>query len=558
MSHEEVRIEVTVKQGALVGVKNQLDNNFTYYSFKGIPYAKPPVGNLRFKPPQSLEKFNDNPIDCTKERSPSFQTNMFTKEFEGSEDCLYLNIYTPSLENNSNIKTFYPVMFWIHGGGFSSGSGNSDLYGPDYIIKENIVLVTINYRLGIFGFLSFPEGGISGNAGLKDQQMALKWIHENIKNFNGDPNNITLFGESAGAVCVHYHCLTETSRKYFRKAIIQSGTAKMHWALQEDPSYKARKLSELLGLKKSATDTEISEFLTSYSDIKKMHQNMYNVLSQREKKRDVMMPFRPSLEPYSADAMIICPFSNSIKDQNLQNLSIIFGCTSSEGMVILENEFPRLEKFNGSDYARWVPYKFGISESDSRFSKIINEIKTFYMKDSEVKMDNLNPFINYLSDIHFIYEFYNTIQEHIKYQPSSNLYAYKFSFVGELNLYKNLLGYKHLDGAAHADELFYIFKQTLFMNYDLKPETREDRIVQTMCRMWMNFAKYGNPTPSMSDVIDFKWDPVGEKNNENGELNFLEINDRLENQKYFWGDRIKFWKDMESSYLVRDNTFSKL
>lgn len=131
---------------------------------------------------------------------------MFSSEFIGTEDCLFLNIYTPNLEKS------LPVMVYIHGGGFNGGSGNSDLYSPEYLVRNDVVVVTLNYRLGPIGFLSLPSIGIYGNCGLKDQQLALEWVSGNIKAFGGDNTNVTLFGESAGAASTHFHILNKRSR----------------------------------------------------------------------------------------------------------------------------------------------------------------------------------------------------------------------------------------------------------------------------------------------------------------------------------------------------------
>jgi carboxylesterase type B len=134
---------------------------------------------------------------------------MFLRIIVGTEDCLFLNVYTQQLPSSTNNK-LKPVMVWIHGGGFSSGSGNSDTYGPEFLLTEDIVLVTINYRLGVFCFLSFEDASLEvpGNAGLKDMVMALKWVQKNISKFSGDPNNVTIFGESAGGISVHYLILS--------------------------------------------------------------------------------------------------------------------------------------------------------------------------------------------------------------------------------------------------------------------------------------------------------------------------------------------------------------
>lgn len=164
------------------------------------------------------------------------QFDMLTEISDGSDDCLYLNVYTQSTETS----ILRPVMFWIHGGGFIFGSGNDLFYGPDYLMKKDIVLVTVNYRLGVFGedsisctskyillrfklillqlelgFLNLEDKVAPGNQGLKDQVMALQWVHDNIKSFGGDPENVTIFGESAGGASVHYLTMSPLARGYF-------------------------------------------------------------------------------------------------------------------------------------------------------------------------------------------------------------------------------------------------------------------------------------------------------------------------------------------------------
>lgn len=158
---------VSIQQGKLRGISAQLPNGSRYHYFKGVPYAKPPVGDLRFRPPVPLEKFDTPVLDCVVERSDCIQRDLFTNRVVGSEKGLYLNVFTPSIGDESEQR--FPVMIYIHGGGFIAGTGSSFFYDPVYFVQEGVVVVTLNYRLGPLGFLSFPSAGISGNAGLKDQ-----------------------------------------------------------------------------------------------------------------------------------------------------------------------------------------------------------------------------------------------------------------------------------------------------------------------------------------------------------------------------------------------------
>lgn len=137
---------------------------------------------------------------------------------------------------------------WIHGGAFLMGSGNDLIYGPDYFVNEGVIIITINYRLGSLGFLSTFDNNAVGNYGLKDSVMALKWIRDNIARFGGDPDNVTIFGESAGGAFVHYLMLSPSARGLFAKAISQSGSALCPWAFQPDPEEATHRLARTLGL----------------------------------------------------------------------------------------------------------------------------------------------------------------------------------------------------------------------------------------------------------------------------------------------------------------------
>lgn len=151
----------------------------------------------------------------------------------------------------------------IHGGAYQTGSSCTDIYGPDYILQRDVILVSFNYRLGAFGFLSLDEPtlGVPGNAGLKDQNMALKWIQRNIKSFGGDPDNVTLFGESAGGSSVHYHMISEQSKGLFKRAISMSGVSLNYtWAHQPKRDW-AQRLANLLGYTGINDDKSILEFL---------------------------------------------------------------------------------------------------------------------------------------------------------------------------------------------------------------------------------------------------------------------------------------------------------
>ena len=199
------------------------------WSYKGIPYAAPPVGNLRWKPPQPVAAWT-SPRACTTygpacpqptggELLPSLAVGAT------SEDCLYLNVWSPASRPSQRL----PVMVWIHGGSFVTGAGSLSLYDGTNLAGKGVVVVTINYRLGPLGFLALPAlskespRGVSGNYGLLDQIAALHWVQRNIAAFGGDPANVTVFGESAGAISILDLMVSPLSKGLFQRAISESG-----------------------------------------------------------------------------------------------------------------------------------------------------------------------------------------------------------------------------------------------------------------------------------------------------------------------------------------------
>lgn len=230
------------------------------YAWKGIPFAKAPTGSLRFRPPQRPEPWEDV-RDATQFSPVAPQTPSDIMNFLGNdasnmnEDCLYLNVWSPGVDNKRR-----PVLVWIHGGAFVSGAGSSSWYdGTSFASKGDVVIVTINYRLGILGFLDVSEVGgeqyaTSGNCGILDQVAALEWVKENIERFGGDPDRVTIFGESAGAMSIGVLLGLPSAKGLFHQAILQSGAARN--AIPKEKATKvAKKLLDALKVE-SITDLE--------------------------------------------------------------------------------------------------------------------------------------------------------------------------------------------------------------------------------------------------------------------------------------------------------------
>lgn len=221
---------VKIETGLISGIKSAAGDVLI---FKGIPYAAQPTGDLRWKAPQPprawdgvriADKFGEAAIQIL-DRSRPPHTEEFMTQDTISEDCLFLNVWTPAKTAGDKL----PVLVWIHGGGLTEGAGSVKVYDGEELAKKGIIVVTINYRLGLFGFLAHPEltaespDHVSGNYGLLDQIAALKWVKNNIAAFGGDPDRVTIAGQSAGAMSVRMLAISPMAKGLFHRAITESG-----------------------------------------------------------------------------------------------------------------------------------------------------------------------------------------------------------------------------------------------------------------------------------------------------------------------------------------------
>ncbi|MCF8131477.1 MAG: carboxylesterase family protein [Deltaproteobacteria bacterium] len=217
---------VETRSGSVSGI---IDNDS--YAYLGLPFAKPPVGDLRWRLPETESPWTG--VYQADSLSPACPQDLGQTNIYGltscDEDCLYLNVWTPTDTKGGSL----PVMLWLHGGGYMGGSASQDLYNGTALTQKGVIVVTANYRLGPLGFLVHPElyqqQGQAGNYGLYDQLAALEWVRENVSAFGGDPDNITIFGNSSGACSVTLFQTAPITRGLFQRAISQSGTASSTW-----------------------------------------------------------------------------------------------------------------------------------------------------------------------------------------------------------------------------------------------------------------------------------------------------------------------------------------
>ncbi|XP_055627029.1 acetylcholinesterase-like [Toxorhynchites rutilus septentrionalis] len=531
---------VLVRQGKLRGITAVLPNGTRYHYFKGIPYAKPPVGELRFKPPIPLEKFDKPLMDCILEQSDCVQEDLFTHQVVGSEMGLYINIFTPYFVDTDQPK--YPVMVFIHGGGFLAGSGSSIFYNPIHLVQEGVIVVTMNYRLGPLGFLSFPSAGIVGNAGLKDQLLVFRWIRENISQFCGDPDNVTVFGESAGSISTYLHYLSPNSRKYFNRVICQSGIPCTETFFQANGNEKARELAKILGYKGNCDKEALKTLMEAPASALIKHQ--HKVLTTEEKRAGVKFAFMPVIEESASDDSIITETPEAIiKSSNNLDMPIIDGCNSGEGILTLFLMKNRYDVIN-SEPERFVPQLLGTSTSLNRV-ELGKEIRKFYFDDKEVDRSTADELSDVMADNYFITNSVINAEWMAKYQPNIRHYHYRFTYHGQFSITKKLFNQSQAKGACHGDDVFYIFSPPYLPK--LPESSTECQVRNTFAKLWTNFAKYGEPT--LDEAIGYNWLPVAKIDaSDDFKLDCLQIDTNTKMILNPYPERIKLWRRLLNQY----------
>nr|BDU67888.1 carboxylesterase [Liposcelis bostrychophila] len=528
---------IRIADGSIRGEKSDSIRGGSYYSFKGIPYAKPPVGDLRFKAPVPVEPWT-GVRDALKHGSEAPAKDMLKHEYmeNTSEDCLFINVYTPELPKSKNDK-LKSVLVWVHGGGFSMGSGNSEIYGPDYLITEDVVLVTFNYRLGVLGFLSLGTVECPGNFGLKDMVLALKWVQKNIAAFGGDPNNVTIFGESAGGAAVQYLLISKATRGLFHKAISQSGTTLDPWAHRLNPRDFAFALGEELGCK-TTDDKVLLDFLkkASQKDFVEKEGDLPKKLYPD--RIFLQLSFVPVVEPEHEGAFLTKSPREIIQSGDFNDVPYIIGGVSLEGLIIIYRNFEYKESTADEDLEQVLPLgTLNIQKGSKESKEITKKIRDFYFPNGYEK----EKLVAVLSAIYFLNGIGKTCDwiGRLK-NRNSPTYLYHFLFDGTKAFLKHLIGYGDWKGTCHADELGYLFHMPM-LQAKLEPNTPEYTTVQRMTKLWTDFAKTGNPTPK-----DNSWKPISENDN-----TYLEIEKELTLKKNFNEKEAKLWNEIYKSVCTR-------
>ncbi|XP_060524379.1 cocaine esterase-like [Cylas formicarius] len=502
---------VTTQHGQLQGMRFSAPEDPPVYAYLGIPFAVPPVGELAFQETQILDKW-DGILNATKEGKYCIGSTYLNEQDTQSEDCLFLNIYSPS----ENLSANYPVMVYVHGGRYINGNAGPAFFDPSPLVAEGVIVAIFQYRMGPYGFLSTKDLVIPGNAGMKDQVLALRWIKDNIAAFGGDPEQITLFGESAGGSACGLHVVSKKSAGLFRAAMCQSASALTPFSIHRHPKEYAYQLVNLIDgsvSEETHNSSQLVEFLRNQSPA--IIVDAFLKLSTMLEKEDRFPA--PTIEQEHDGAFLYQNPYELLSTGDFNRVPYVAGYTSEESLFFMNTldivtaEAKKLDTEEGYIF----PYDFEPRNASDE-KEIIQYIHDMYLNGSSTFSDNLYEVIRYESDDMFNRGVIKQAELQANYV---DVYLYQFSYYG--NLSRPHLDIPGAEGKAqHGDELGYLFNREFFLAGLIPTET--DLVMKSrMVKLWTNFAKYLNPTPEPDDALlqKVQWPKLRA-----GDLSYLDIN----------------------------------
>ncbi|XP_075975436.1 juvenile hormone esterase-like isoform X2 [Anticarsia gemmatalis] len=524
-------VQVSVSDGLLEGEVIQNEYGGTYCSFKGIPYAEPPIGDLRFKAPQPPKPWAGT--RSAKEFGPvCHQFNFMYPDLHMSEDCLYINVYTPDTKPHKPL----PVMVWIHGGGFAWGSGNDDWYGPQFLIRLGVILVTFNYRLEALGFLCLDTPDIPGNAGMKDQVAALRWVKKNIANFGGDPNNITIFGESAGAASVAFHLVSPMTKGLFNKAITQSGAATSWWSRDFASAEKTLLLAKQLGCF-SENIEEVTDFFKKQPLDTLVHLRLH--VSKNQKSYEISFGIADEKD-FGQERFFYGDATDVTRRGIHEGVEVMTGYTQDEGLMAIAvgGPFDNMIK-EASFFVEFFVPKFIKTHCVIADQLAVGRImRDFYFKNGVSK----EAVLRFMAADMFLYDI---IFAGKLYSQKNKVYFYKFTCQSERNFMGHRFGFTDVIAdkkvVCHADDLPYLFPIKAEKG-KVNEKSKEFQLIDRVTKLWTNFAKCGNPTQGNMEV---EWRPYTLQKQE-----YLDIG-RMEMASKPDGEEIEFWQNIFKQYIPK-------
>ena len=477
---------VQTDKGKVLGIETSTSEGKKVSAWYGIPYAQPPTGNLRYRHPRSSEPWeglkntHNQPNSCVQMSDtmwPGFPgAEAWNTNTPQSEDCLYLNVVIPRPHPKNAA-----VIIWIFGGGYWSGTTTLDLYDTRTMAaEENIIMVGIQYRVASQGFLFFDTEDVPGNAGMFDQLMALRWVKDNIEQFGGNPNNITLMGESAGACSVSLHLLSPLSRNLFSQAIMQSASALAPWGVisKQEALRRSLLLAKNMGCPSNGEDVRATiECLRNHKPSELVMKEWNEITFGFTGGIGVFVPIVDGafLDEHPGVAM---------RKENFKKTNILLGSNKDEGfyfvLYFFSKIFPKEEEvfINREQFLTSIKEAYPLSNTLQR--KAIEYEYTNWLKPDDpvanrVAVDRIT------GDWQFTCPVVDFAHRYA--QTGNNVYMYHFAEQASNS------PWPRWTGVMHADEIAFLFG--LPLNVSNGYNKKEIELSKQMMSYWANFAKTG-------------------------------------------------------------------
>ncbi|CAG4922081.1 unnamed protein product [Colias eurytheme] len=512
---------VDTEQGPVRGYRDSDTGIFAFYS---IPYAKAPTGRQRFKPPlpaiarSGIFEAVDKDIICPQVDITSILP-MLQRPLVITEDCLIANIFVPD-----TTKENLPVIVYVHGGAYIMGFGN--FFAHKNLVKnKEVIVVNFNYRLGVHGFLCMGTEDVPGNAGMKDQVALLRWVQKNIKNFGGNPDDVTIAGYSAGSSSVDLLMLSKMTKGLFTKVIPESGANTAPCSVQTDPIAVAKDYARSLNFANVDDFYALEEFYKTIS---------YEILSSKIAfdRTDSTFLFSPCVErDTDGEEFLVDSPVNILKNGNYVRLPMLYGFANMEGLI-REPLFEEWKDKMSNKFSDFLPPDLQFENEEDR-NNVINKIKKFYFGDGQVNDDKVLSYIDFFSDVIFTYSTLRSVKFHVE-AGNDRIYLYEYTFVDE---HTPIISHTNVRGAAHCAQSEDIADGN-FTNSNENVMTKEHREMKKLLRdLWYNFATTGKPVPEGSDLP--AWPPVGKDWSP-----YMILNNPIKLGGSLLKERAQFWEEI--------------
>ncbi|XP_065209353.1 juvenile hormone esterase-like [Planococcus citri] len=498
-------VVVSTKQGILKGGVERSRGGRIFHSFYGIPYAEPPVGELRFENPVPAKSWT-GVRDGTILPPPCLRSSM--GKIYGQEDCLYLNVYRPKVSN----ETLLPVMVFTYGGQFMFLDALPDRYGPHYFMDRDVIVITFHYRLGSLGFLSTEDEIIPGNYGLKDGVAVLRWVQNYIDDFGGDKNRVTIFGGSSGAISVSLTLLSPLAKGLFHRVISQSGHP-----FDMEPPGKAKlnawKFASMVGC--SGDDVQTSEeLLKCLKNIPAKKLTSYNTNLFTGGVLIPAFPWGPVIENEKVEGAFLVDEPRKLI-QRRSDIPWIMGVNSDEGGMLALMTYLRpdgaafLSEFD-TNYKKLFPVMFRYEDHVKDLEQLdcITEIYVNHYFGGKNISQNIHGFSKMFTSL--IY--FTGLKETVNLYKGPK-YVYYYNHRNKESFDKTYFADTDIEmGVIHGDEIISFYN----WSSAITPVTEGVDLVvsEQMLDLWTNFAANGDP--NLEDKVI--WNPVN-----SSDINYLHI-----------------------------------